>query len=224
MRAMILAAGRGERMRPLTDTCPKPLLRVHDEPLLVRLIRQLVAAGIADIVINHAWLGEQIEASIGNGSRWQARVHYSPETLALETAGGVAQARSLLGDEPFVLVNGDLFTDFDFALARQWREQIARSSLLGVCTLVANPPHHREGDFALSNGLLSNANHDRLTYAGIAVFAPAMFADLVPGTAAPLAPLLRAAADAGRLGGHAFTGQWSDVGTPERLAELNHAH
>jgi len=200
MRAMLLAAGRGERMRPLTDTCPKPLLRVGADPLLVRLIRQLVAAGIRDLVINHAWLGEQIVSTIGDGSAFGARVQYSPEKAALETAGGIVNAIPLLGGDPFLVINADLFVDFDFSVSARWQQQIQAGSLLGICTLVPNPAHNPDGDFAIEEGLIRNQGRHMLTYAGIAAFAPALFASLIAGERAPLAPLLRQAADYGRLG------------------------
>ncbi len=226
MRAMILAAGRGARMRPLTDTCPKPLLPVHGEPMLVRLIKQLVAARISELVINHAWLGEQIESAIGDGRQFGANVTFSPETAALETAGGISNALPLLGNEPFLVVNGDVFTDFDFSQTHQWQQDVQSGALDAVCTLVANPAHNPAGDFALdTQGLVRNpvsrTARNTLTYAGIAVFRPELFALVPAGSAAPLAPLLRATADQGRLGGVQFTGLWSDVGSPERLNELN---
>lgn len=222
MRAIILAAGRGERMRPLTDHCPKPLLQVQGEPLLVRLVRQLADAGITEMVINHAWLGEQIVNRLGNGDQWRVQIKYSAETSALETAGGIANALPLLGDDPFLVVNADLFTDFDFSIALKWQHRIATESLSGFCTLVPNPAHNLAGDFALDGfGLINNQGPDKLTYAGIAVFASAFFKSVSPGTAAPLAPLLRRAADARQLAGLKFSGFWSDVGSPERLNELN---
>lgn len=226
MRAMILAAGRGARMRPLTDTCPKPLLKVRGKSMLARLIGQLVQAGLSDIVINHAWLGEQIEATIGDGADQGARIVYSPETSALETAGGIANALPLLGDQPFLVVNGDIVTDFEFALAHRWRERVQTGVCDAVCTLVANPAHNQAGDFVIDeHGLVRNPDEhtpaQSMTYAGIAVFAPAFFADIAPGEPTPLAPLLRASADQSRLAGYAFAGSWSDVGSPERLAELN---
>ena len=221
MHAMLLAAGRGERMRPLTDTCPKPLLSVNGEPLLVRLIRQLVQAGIHDLVINHAWLGGQIESTVGDGSLFGANVQYSPERTALETAGGIAQALPLLGSEPFLVVNADIWTDFDFSLAPIWQQRILQGQLAGICTLVPNPAHNLSGDFALQADLVRNEGQPMLTYAGIGAFSPAMFSSLTAGARAPLAPLLRATAQNGRLGGVIHQGVWSDVGTPQRLAELN---
>ncbi len=221
MRAMLLAAGRGERMRPLTDDCPKPLLQVNGEPLLVRLIRQLVAAGVTEFVINHAWLGAQIESLVGDGAQFGAKVQYSPEQTALETAGGIVQALPLLGSEPFLVVNGDIWTDFDFSIASAWHQQIRQSALMGICTLVPNPAHNQAGDFALEADLVRNEGPHLLTYAGIAAFAPAMFSALKAGARAPLAPLLREAAQNGCLGGVTHQGVWSDVGTPQRLAELN---
>lgn len=208
-------------MRPLTDACPKPLLNVNGRPLLVHLIRQLVQAGIQDLVINHAWLGEQIESAIGDGSQFGASVQYSPEQTALETAGGIVQALPFLGDEPFLVVNADIWTDFDFSLAPIWQQKIQQSQLVGICTLVPNPAHNPKGDFALQANLVRNQGQPMLTYAGIAAFAPAMFSSLTAGERAPLAPLLRAAAQNNCLGGVTHMGVWSDVGTPQRLADLN---
>lgn len=218
---MILAAGRGERMRPLTDTVPKPLLEVGGRSLLARHVDALVAAGIRDIVINHAWLGERIEAALGDGSALGARIRYSPEATALETAGGVANALPLLGDAPFVVVNGDIFCDFDFRLAAGIAARMRATDLLAWCVLVANPPHHPEGDFGIDGDRLLEDGSERWTFAGIGVYAPALFAGIEPGAAAPLAPLLRAAARRDRAGATIHRGRWTDVGTPQRLARLD---
>lgn len=221
MRAMILAAGRGERMRPLTDTCPKPLLRVGGRSLIDWHVAALVRAGIADLVVNHAWLGERIEAALGDGSHAGARIRYSREPAALETAGGIATALPLLGDEPFLVVNADIFCDFDFGRAITIAAQMRAGALLAWCVLVPNPTHHPHGDFGLACGRLLADAPERLTFAGIGVYAPALFAGTPPGRPAPLAPLLRAAARDGRAGGERHDGRWTDVGTPQRLAELD---
>ena len=224
-RAMILAAGRGERMRPLTDTCPKPMLVVGGRPLIVWHLEKLAAAGFEEVVINHAHLGHVIEAGLGDGRRFGLRLHYSVEHQALETAGGIRQALPWLGSEPFPVINGDVFTDLDFARFTTIREQMRLGGQTVWCVLVDNPPHHPQGDFGLSAGrLLDEAPEkapERLTYSGIGMFDPALFAGLAAGTRAPLAPLLRAAARAGHAGGERLIGRWVDVGTPARLAELD---
>jgi MurNAc alpha-1-phosphate uridylyltransferase len=217
MRAMILAAGRGERMRPLTDATPKPLLAAGGKPLIVWLIERLAAAGMRELVINHAHLGALLEEALGDGAAWGVRIAYSREGEALETAGGIATALRLLGDAPFVAVNGDIHCDFDFARLDGALREGADAHLV----LVDNPPHHPRGDFTLDHGRLGNAEAPRLTFAGIGVYRPQLFAGLAPGTRAPLAPLLRAAADRGALTGERHAGLWTDVGTPARLAELD---
>ena len=222
MRAMILAAGRGERMRPLTDTLPKPLLSVGGEPLIVWHIRRLIAAGIDDIVINHAWLGDRIEAALGDGAAFDARLRYSPEEQALETAGGIAQALPQLGDAPFLVVNGDVWCDWDPAGARAQASRLAETGGQAWLLLVDNPPHHPEGDFhLLEDGTLAAAGGRRLTYAGIGVYHPSLFAGLAPRTPARLAPLLVDAIGRGTARGARHNGTWVDVGTPQRLAELD---
>lgn len=223
MKAMILAAGRGERMRPLTDHTPKPLLPVGGEALIVRHIRKLQAAGIREIVINHAWLGERIEAALGNGQTYGVQIAYSPEAEGgLETAGGIATALPLLGDKPFLVVNGDIFTDFDFQAALHTAQTLPENRLAHLW-LTANPEHHPNGDFfLLSNGLLShNHNHSgslKHTFSGIGIYRPQLFADTAPYKAAKLAPLLRNAMDKQQISGTLYQGLWLDVGTPERLA------
>ena len=221
MRAMILAAGRGERMRPLTDHCPKPLLDAGGEPLICWHLRRLAAAGIRDIVVNHAHLGAMIETRLGDGSAWGVSIRYSPEGQALETAGGIAQALPLLGEAPFLVVNGDIWCDFDLARAHGIAERLADDALLGWCVLVPNPPHHVDGDFGLDHGLLSEHASPRHTFSGIGVYRPALFDGIPHGTRAPLGPLLRTGASARRIGGELHTGLWTDVGTPERLAQLD---
>jgi MurNAc alpha-1-phosphate uridylyltransferase len=217
MNVMLLAAGRGERMRPLTDATPKPLLEAGGQTLVARLIERLAVAGFGDLVINHAHLGHKIEAALGDGARLGVRIRYSPEATALETAGGIAQALPLLGPGPFAAINADLHTDFPFAALRT----VLRGDDLAHLVLVDNPPHHPLGDFALADGRVRNAGAPMLTFSGIGVYAPALFAGIARGEKAQLAPLLRRAADAGRVSGAHFRGRWVDVGTPERLAALD---
>jgi len=216
MKAMILAAGKGERLRPLTLHTPKPLVRAAGVPLIEYHVRALAAAGFRELVINHAWLGAQIEDYLGDGERFGVSIAYSAEGEPLETGGGIFRALPLLGDEPFLVVNGDIWTDYPFAgLCRP---------LAGLAhlVLVDNPAHHPAGDFRLlEDGRITDAADglDRLTYSGIAVLAPALFAGCRPG-AFKLAPLLRRAMADGRVGGERFAGRWVDVGTHERLAEV----
>ncbi len=217
MKAMILAAGRGERMRPLTDRTPKPLLVAGGKPLIVWHLERLAAAGFRDIVINHAHLGEQIEQALGDGAKWGVHIAYSPEPPgALETAGGIATALPLLGDTPFLVVNGDIYCDVDFG-------RFSRSTVAGAhLVMVANPAHHAGGDFSLDGERVIRAHGEQtLTYAGIGIFSPAFFAGVQPGTIMKLRPLLDAAIAAGTLTGERFAGRWVDVGTPQRLAELD---
>lgn len=218
MKAMIFAAGRGERMRPLTDTCPKPLLCVQETPLIVWHIRNLVDAGITDIVINHAYLGKQIEELLGDGSKWGASIKYSAEEKALETAGAVAKARHLLGDEPFVAVAADIFCPS--FVYRQVFNALGENDL-AYLYLVDNPDHHPKGDFVLSQGRISNGDINRLNFSGIGVYRPSLFADIQAGEKAALGPLLHRAADAGQVSGSHYQGLWVNVGTPAQLEELN---
>lgn len=218
MKAMILAAGHGERMRPLSDITPKPLLQAGGKPLIVWTLERLRDGGIREIVINHAHLGAQIESALGDGDRYGVRIRYSPEREALETAGGIANALDLLGDAPFIAVAGDIYCDWDFA-------KICSRDLAGNLAhlvLVPNPPHHLEGDFALDQSALRNDGLPRHTFSGIALYHPRLFAGLAPGSRHKLAPLLREAADAGKASGELHTGHWFDIGTPQRLAELDH--
>jgi MurNAc alpha-1-phosphate uridylyltransferase len=227
MKAMILAAGRGERMRPLTDHVPKPLLSVGGKPLIVWHIERLVAAGFNDIVINHAYLGHMIEELLGNGQIWHINIRYSAETEALETAGGIAKALPLLGPAPFLVVNGDIWCDMDF-------ERFAARGIVGITqgahahlALVDNPPQHLDGDFNLLKSERSNvcplttAPATRLTFSGIGVYRSELFTSITPGEKAKLAPFLQIAIANNRATGEHFTGRWMDVGTPERLAELD---
>ena len=222
MRAMILAAGRGERMRPLTDTCPKPLLKVGSEPLIGWHLRRLKAAGIEEIVINHAWLGQQIEETLGNGAAYGVSIAYSAEgAQGLETAGGIATALPLLGEEPFLVINGDVLTDIDFTLASAQAAMLSGEQRLAYLWLVQNPAHNPQGDFVLQTDgvVLSTGAGEALTFSGMGVYHPALFQDTPPKQAAKLAPLLRAAMAAGKVQGVKHEGLWLDVGTVERLAE-----
>lgn len=232
MIAMILAAGRGERMRPLTDRTPKPLLQVGDKALIVWHIENLVRAGIRELVINHAHLGAQIEEALGDGSRFGAQIRYSPEASALETAGGIANALPLLGDGPFAVINGDIFCDYDFARLSERAAAMQANGDAAHLVLVDNPEHHPNGDFPLRNGrivpLPSPAGGGggaglttKLTFSGIGLYQPALFKDIPRGSIAPLAPLLRAQIALGKVGGEHHQGIWVDVGTPQRLAELD---
>jgi len=221
MRAMILAAGRGERMRPLTDACPKPLLAAGGRPLIVWHLQRLAAAGFRRVVINHAHLGAMIEGALGDGARWGLSIAYSREREALETAGGIANALPLLGEGPLLAINGDVWCDFDFARARSIAGQMHAGSLLAWCVLVDNPPHHPQGDFGIDCGRLTDGAGARLTFAGIGVYDPRLFAGIARGARAPLAPLLREAAARGVAGAERHLGRWVDVGTPQRLAELD---
>jgi MurNAc alpha-1-phosphate uridylyltransferase len=217
MKAMILAAGRGERMRPLTDRTPKPLLPVGGKPLIVWHIERLAKAGFRDIVINHAHLGSQIEAALGNGSQFGVSIRYSSETEALETAGGIANAMPLLGASPFLVVNGDVYLDFDFAAVKGKLQE----SQLAWLLLVDNPAHNPNGDFALSGDTVVQRGDQMLTFSGIGIYRPELFDSVVRGSKAKLAPLLRAAMASGKVGGAHHAGRWADVGTPQRLLELD---
>jgi MurNAc alpha-1-phosphate uridylyltransferase len=216
MKAMILAAGRGERMRPLTDHTPKPLLPVAGNTLIEHTITQLVAAGFTDIVINHAHLGQQIEDKLGDGQQLGASIRYSPEgDQALETAGGIINALPLLGDDVFLVVNGDIATDFPFADLHTQAVDLAH------LVLVTNPPHHPQGDFSLAaNGQLQDSGSEKLTFSGIGSYRPELFRN-TPAGASKLAPLLRQAMMEQRITGQNFTGFWMDIGTPERLQVLD---
>jgi len=215
MKAMILAAGRGERMRPLTDTVPKPLLAAGGHRLIEYHLHALARAGITDIVINHAHLGAQIAACLGDGARYGVHITYSPEgERGLETGGGILRALPLLGAEPFLVVNADIWTDYPFARLPQAPD--AQAHLV----LVSNPAHHPAGDFTLADGRIGNDAAARHTFSGIGVYRPELFASCRPG-AFPLAPLLRAAATRGAVSGELYAGAWMDIGTPARLHELD---
>jgi len=215
MKAMILAAGRGERMRPLTDTCPKPLLKAGGKALIEYHIEALAnKAGINELVINHAYRGQQIEDFLGDGSRYGVQITYSPEKQALETGGGIYQALSLLGDAPFVIVNGDVWTDYDFSAIPKEIQGLAH------LVMINNPEHNPNGDFYYSDGRLLENGDVKLTYSGIAVYHPALFKDCQPGKF-PLAPLLRSAIAEAKVSAEHYRGQWLDIGTPERLSTLD---
>jgi len=212
---MILAAGRGERMRPLTDTTPKPLLRVRGKPLIERHLERLAEAGVVDIVINLAWLGPMIRASLGDGSRFGVSIRYSEESPhALEPGGGIFRALPLLGATPFLVVNGDVLTDYPFA---QLGLADTRDAHL---VLVPNPPQHPRGDFGCVDGAAVAVAAEQFTYSGIALFRPEFFAGCRDGTF-PLKPLLLRAMTAGRCSAEVYRGVWEDVGTPARLEALN---
>lgn len=215
MKAMILAAGKGERLRPLTLHTPKPLVRAGGVPLIEYHIQALAAAGFDEIVINHAWLGQQIEDHLGGGERFGVRLRYSPEGEPLETGGGIFRALALLGEAPFVVVNGDIWTDYDFARLRRPLAGLAH------LVLVDNPVQHPGGDFVLTEGQVREGEpgQAQLTYSGIAVLHPRLFEQCQP-EAFKLAPLLRQALTLGQVSGEHFAGQWIDVGTHERLADL----
>ncbi len=214
MKAMILAAGRGERMRPLTDQTPKPLLQVGGKALIEYHLDNIRQAGIDKVVINHAWLGEQIETALGDGRRYGLSIEYSREGVALETAGGIQRALPLLGKAPFIAINGDIWTDY--CLASLPAEPTGMAHLV----MVNNPPQHPKGDFMLQSGTLLADGPACLTFSGIGLYRPELFAGLAPGKS-PLAPLLRAAMARGEVSGEHYPGRWFDIGTPERLRELD---
>ncbi len=224
---MILAAGRGERMRPLTDHTPKPLLPVGGKPLIVWHIERLRTAGFGHIVINHAHLGEQIEDALGNGAAFGVAIEYSREVSALETAGGIATALPLIEQDVFPVVNGDIYCEYDFSQLAEPMTRLAGGRDQAHLVLVDNPPHHPAGDFVLDADRVRNADAPltphpaRLTFSGIGVYHRALFAHTAAGAKAPLAPLLRLAIDAGRVSGERYAGHWVDVGTPARLTALD---
>lgn len=217
MKAMILAAGRGERLRPLTDMVPKPLVEVGGKTLIAWHLERLATAGFRDVVINVSHLADAIMRYVGDGGAFGLRVAWSREREPLETAGGLAHARALLGESAFLLVNADIYVEYDFARLRGHR--------LGAClahlVLVPNPAHRSDGDFSLQDDRVGNASAPRYTYSGIAVLAPALFGTVASGQKAPLAPLLRSAAEERRASGELHLGLWRDIGTAERLAELD---
>lgn len=216
---MILAAGRGERMRPLTDRTPKPLLPVAGKPLIIWHLERLARGGFHEVVINHAHLGDQIEALLGDGDAWNVSIRYSAEPQgALETAGGIANALPLLGNAPFLVINGDIFCDWNVGRAR---DALAPDQLAHL-VLVDNPAHHPAGDFTILDGKVgAGGTAPKLTFSGIGIYRPELFADIARGTPAKLAPLLNDAIAAGQVSGEYHAGRWVDVGTPERLVALD---
>ena len=221
MKAMILAAGRGWRMSPLSDNLPKPLLQVAGKPLIQHQVEKLVAAGFRQLRVNVWYLGERIEASLGDGRRWGCEILYSREEQPLETAGGIRQALPLLGPEPFAVVNGDTWSDYD--LARLRNHQLPAGTLAHL-VLVDNPPHHRRGDFHLSAQgraqVRRQGRADTLTFSGLSVYHPDFFAGVGPGRLA-LLPLLQRHMASDRISAEHYRGEWEDVGTPERLRALD---
>jgi MurNAc alpha-1-phosphate uridylyltransferase len=239
---MILAAGRGERMRPLTDHTPKPLLQAGGKPLIVWHIERLVRAGITDLIINHAHLGAQIERALGDGKQFGATIQYSAEGTALETAGGIAFALPSLGNEPFAVINGDIFCDYDFTRLPVLAEQMQHNQDMVHLVMVDNPPQHPNGDFGLCDGRIKpstplaplvrgglDSSPDKgrlggvsmLTFSGIGLYQPSLFTHIQHGTKAPLAPLLREQIALGKVSGEHHRGVWMDIGTPQRLHELD---
>jgi MurNAc alpha-1-phosphate uridylyltransferase len=215
LHALIFAAGRGERMRPLTDTTPKPLLQVAGKPLIQYHLENLARAGVREVVINTSHLAEQFPAALGDGARWGLRIRYSHEgPTPLETGGGMLHALPLLGAAPFIAVNGDIFTDFNFSTLLQ--------NIPGLAHLVVvdNPPQHAHGDFVLRDGLLHDESSPRLTFAGIGVYRPELLAERAPGVFSTV-PLVRTAMRAGKVSGQHYRGAWTDVGTLQRLAQIN---
>ena len=213
---MLLAAGRGERLRPITDTVPKPLVAVAGKPLIVYHLEALARAEVRDVVINLSWLGEKIRATLGDGSRYGVRIAYSEEgPVPLETGGGIHRALPLLGPNPFLVVNSDVWTDMDFSRVPTLEEG-AEARLL----LAPNPPHHPRGDFGLEGDFVVEREAGRFTYTGIGVYRPELFAGCAPGKF-PLLPLLKRAIAARRLHGEVYRGEWLDIGSPERLAWLD---
>lgn len=218
MKAMILAAGRGMRMRPLTDSTPKPLLQVGNKPLIVWHIERLVAAGITDIIINHAWLGEQIERALGNGSKFGANISYSAESPALETAGGIAKALPFFNEKPFLVINGDVWCDWNPIQAPKIAITMSAKKALAWILLVDNPSHNPKGDF-----LLQSVNKNALTFSGIGIYDPVLFSNISNTHPSPLAPVLRTALNNNQVIAQHYTGQWHDVGCVERLRHINNA-
>ncbi len=220
MKALILAAGRGERMRPLTDTTPKPLLRIADKHLILHVILNMRQAGITDLVINVAHLAAQIESALGDGTSHGVHIRYSFEREALETAGGIVWALPLLGAEPFLAVNSDVYSDYDFSVLSARARKLSAQQPAHL-VLVDNPEHHPQGDFSLHHGQVTGGDGPRLTFSGIGAYHPALFDSIVRGEKCRLATQLAQPIAASRVTGEHFRGEWNDVGTPQRLAELD---
>ncbi len=216
-RVMILAAGRGERLRPYTDSIPKPMLKVGDKPLIQYHVEALARAGFKQLVINHAYLGEQIEMYLHDGHNWGMEIAYSSEGIApLETGGGIYKALPLLGDKPFLVVNADVWADYDYSDVK------IREDMLAHLVLVPNPPHNKSGDFALQESMVSEEDGERHTFGGIGIYHPDLFGNCTPGRF-PLAPLLYSQSRKGLVSGELHDGLWVDVGTPRRLQALDAA-
>jgi N-acetyl-alpha-D-muramate 1-phosphate uridylyltransferase len=230
-KAMILAAGRGERMRPLTDVLPKPLLRAGDKALIEYHLENLAHAGFGEVVINHAHLGHLIEAALGNGERYGINIRYSHEPVALETGGGIAQALPIITGRaagcaegrPFLTVNADIYCEIDFSALVPLLERMDANpdGDLAHLVLVDNPDHHPSGDFALKDRRVALSGENKFTFSGIGIYQPKLFSDIPPGSIAKLAPLLRQAIVVGKVGGEHYCGTWTDVGTPERLRQID---
>jgi MurNAc alpha-1-phosphate uridylyltransferase len=215
MKAMVLAAGRGERMRPITDTLPKPLVQVADKPLIAYHLERLAKAGIREVVINLSWLGDRIRASLGDGRDYLLSITYSDEgPVALETGGGIFKALPLLEPGPFLVINGDTWSNIDYG------HLALEDGATGRIVLVPNPTHHPRGDFGVEGDVVVDREADRFTYSGVGVYRPEFFAGCSPGRV-PMLPLLKRAIAARLLRGELHRGEWCDVGTPERLAELD---
>ena len=217
---MILAAGRGERMRPLTDRVPKSMLEVGGKPLIFRHLEKLEDAGFRTVVINHAHLGEQIESAVGDGGRWNLTVRYSPEAQPLETAGGIRNALPLLHEHVFAVVNADVYSDFDYACLDKVVRKM-KPSVLAHLVMVGNPAHHPAGDFSLEGNLVRGGTTGLLTFSGIGAYRAALFDPIPPGSRHALAPLLRSQMALGKISGELHRGEWDDIGTPSRLSELD---
>jgi MurNAc alpha-1-phosphate uridylyltransferase len=221
MKAMILAAGRGERMRPLSDMLPKPMLSVAGKPLIRWQIDRLIASGFSEIVINHAWMGDQFVRAFKHGEGFGCTIQYSPEDQALETAGGIAHALHLLGDEPFVAVSGDIYTTFNYTSLHDVGQELARGAADAHLVLVPNPDFHPDGDMGLVDGLIDRDAAPRYTYGNIAVFHPRLFRDLDRNGKKKLFPWLYEFAQQGRVTGELFDGEWENLGTPMQLDALD---
>jgi MurNAc alpha-1-phosphate uridylyltransferase len=216
---MILAAGRGERMRPLTDHTPKSMLTVDGTPLIFRHLEKLASAGFGRVVINHAYLGDQIESAVGDGSRWRIQIRFSREEQALETAGGIRNALALLREKVFAVVNADIYSQYDYARLADAIRQM-RAGTLAHLVLVDNPPHHPRGDFSLQGNLVRAGVNELLTFSGMGTYRAALFDPVPAGGKYPLAPLLLEQITLGKVTGEHFRGVWDDIGTPSRLADL----
>ena len=214
MKAMILAAGRGERLRPLTDALPKPLIKVAGKSLIEYHIENLAAAGIKQIIINTAWLAEKIHQQLGDGSNYGVNITYSDEGTALETAGGIINALPLLGEEAFLVVNGDIWCDFDFSTLPEMNDDVQAHLVL-----VDNPPHNPQGDFALRDQLIKNSADTLYTFSGIGIYRHDFFSAQKKGSL-PLAPIIREKCEKNLVSGQHYNGRWTDVGTLERLQQL----